>query len=152
MRSGELARLTGVSTDTLRHYERLGLLLRPARTHANYRVYPPSSKQRVVLIQRALRIGFSLSELKTILAVRDGGGAPCRHARQMLTSKIAKLDTDIESLLLLRAELNQLLKHWDKRLRRAKAGQPAYLLETVPHNLGGFNARRLPSARKKKGR
>jgi DNA-binding transcriptional MerR regulator len=81
MRSGQLAHLTGVSTDTLRHYERLGLLPLPQRTTGNYRAYPPTSQQRVELIQRALAIGFSLSELKTILAVRDGGGAPCRRAR-----------------------------------------------------------------------
>jgi len=66
MHSGELAKLTGVSTDTLRHYERLGLLAAPARTTGNYREYPASAQQRVTLIQRALRISFSLKELKTI--------------------------------------------------------------------------------------
>ena len=71
MRSGQLAHLTGLSTDTLRHYERLGLLPLPQRTAGNYRYYSPASQQRVELIQRALTTGFSLSELKTILAVRD---------------------------------------------------------------------------------
>lgn len=61
MRSGQLAHLTGVSTDTLRHYERLGLLPLPQRTVGNYREYSPVSQQRVELIQRALTIGFSLS-------------------------------------------------------------------------------------------
>jgi len=60
MRSGQLAHLTGVSTDTLRHYERLGLLPLPQRTAGNYREYPPASQLRVELIQRALTIGFSL--------------------------------------------------------------------------------------------
>ena len=50
MRSGQLARLTGVSTDTLRHYERLGLLALPQRTAGNYRDYSPASQQRVELI------------------------------------------------------------------------------------------------------
>src|SRR6266566_4603401 len=53
----------------------------PQRTAGNYREYPPTSPQRVELIQRALTIGFSLSELKAILAVRDNGGAPCRRVR-----------------------------------------------------------------------
>jgi len=70
MRSGQVERQTGVSTDTLRHYERLGLLPLPQRTSGNYREYPPTSPQRVELIQRALTIGFSLPELKTILATR----------------------------------------------------------------------------------
>lgn len=75
MRSGQLARLTGVSTDTLQHYERLGLLPLPSRTAGNYREYSSISRQRVELIRRALAIGFSLSELRGILAVRDRGGA-----------------------------------------------------------------------------
>ena len=61
MRSGELARLVGVSTDTLRHYERLGLLEIPARTSGGYREYSSGSLERVRLIRRALSIGFSLS-------------------------------------------------------------------------------------------
>jgi len=61
MHSGQLARQSGVSTDTLRHYERLGLLSLPQRTPGNYREYPPTSQQRVELIRRALTIGFSLA-------------------------------------------------------------------------------------------
>src|SRR6266478_6167920 len=113
MRSGQLAHLTGVSTDTLRHYERLGLLPLPQRTAGNYREYPPTSQQRVELIQRALAIGFSLSELKSILAVRDKGGAPCHQARELLNSKIAHVNRQIESLTLLRTELHRLSKDWD---------------------------------------
>lgn len=149
MRSGELARLTGVSTDTLRHYERSGLLPRPGRTAGNYRSYPPSAQQRVELIQRALRIGFSLSELQGILAVRDGGGAPCRQVRRLLSSKIGYVNNQIENLILLRTELNRLARDWDKRLRHTKAGEAARLLETVPRRLDSFAA---PSFTNKKGR
>ena len=149
MRSGELARLTGVSTDTLRHYERSGLLPQPGRTPGNYRSYPPSAQRRVELIQRALRIGFSLSELRAILTVRDRGGAPCRQVRHLLTSKIAHVDTQIHNLTLLRAELRRLAKDWDKRLRYTKPGQPARLLETVPPHIQSFA---LPSIQNTKGR
>src|SRR5260370_12844605 len=97
-RSGQLAHLTGMSTDTLRHYERLGLLPLPQRTAGNYREYSPASQQRVELIQRALTIGFSLSKLKTILPVRDRGGAPCRHLRAPSHSKIPPLDQQIQNL------------------------------------------------------
>jgi DNA-binding transcriptional MerR regulator len=132
MRSGQLAPQTGVSTDTLRHYERLGLLPLPQRTAGNYREYPPTSPQRVELIRRALTIGFSLPELKTILALRDKGGAPCRHVRDLLRSKIHNLDQQIRNLTSLRAEMNRLSGEWDKRLRRTKPGQVARLLENVP--------------------
>ena len=113
MRSGQLAHLTGVSTDTLRHYERLGLVPLPQRTAANYREYSPASQQRVELIQRALTIGFSLSELKTILAVRDKRGAPCRRARELLNSKIVDVNRQVENLTLFRVELVRLSKGWE---------------------------------------
>jgi DNA-binding transcriptional MerR regulator len=151
MRSGQLARQTGVSTDTLRHYERLGLLPLPQRTAGNYREYPPTSPQRVELIRRALTIGFSLPELKTILAVRDKGGAPCRHVRDLLRSKIHNLDEQIRNLVSLRAEMNRLSGEWDKRLRQTKPGQVARLLENVPPRSNGrvvSGPRTLP---KKKG-
>src|SRR3981189_1128327 len=99
MRSGQLARQSGVSTDTLRHYERLGLLPLPQRTAGNYREYPQTSQRRVELVQRALTIGFSLSELKTILAVRDRGGAPCRRVRDLMHSKISDIDEQIRNLV-----------------------------------------------------
>jgi|SRR2546427_4564342 len=146
MRSGQLARQSGVSTDTLRHYERLGLLPQPQRTPGNYREYPPTSQQRVELIRRALAIGFSLAELKTVLAVRDKDGAPCRHVRNLLRAKIRDMSQQIGDLVSLRAEMNRLSREWDKRLWRAKPGQVARLLESVPPE-----ARGTSTLRKKKG-
>ena len=151
MRSGQLAHLTGVSTDTLRHYEGLGLLPLPQRTAGNYRDYSPASQQRVELIQRALTIGFSLSELKTILAVRDRGGAPCRHVRALMHSKIRAVGEQIRNLVSLRVELNRLSKDWDKRLRRTKPGQTARLVEVAPLRPRAGVASGLPTFRKKKG-
>jgi DNA-binding transcriptional MerR regulator len=151
MRSGQLAFQTGVSTDTLRHYERLGLLPIPQRTSGNYREYPPRSKQRVELIRRALTIGFSLAELKTILTVRDKGGAPCRQVRDLLRSKIHSLDQEINNLVSLRAEMNRLSKEWDKRLRRTRPGQVANLLESVPPRASAMVVSGSPTHRKKKG-
>jgi DNA-binding transcriptional MerR regulator len=131
MRSGQLAHLTGVSTDTLRHYERLGVLATPQRTTGNYREYPPTSRQRVELVQHALAIGFSLPELKALLAERDRGGAPCHRARELLKVKIRTVNRQIENLTSLRTELRRLAKDWDERLRQTKPGQTAQLLESV---------------------
>src|SRR5947207_15027156 len=82
LRSGELARRAGVSPDTLRHYERKGLLA-PCRTPSGYREYSAEAVDRVRLIRRALSIGFSLDELAPILAARDRGRAPCRAVRAL---------------------------------------------------------------------
>src|SRR2546422_11618548 len=151
MRSGQLARQTGVSTDTLRHYERLGLLPLPPRTSGNYREYPPTSPERVELIRRALTIGFSLAELKTILAVRDKGGAACRHVRDLMRSKILEMDQQIRNLVSLRSEMNRLSRDWDKRLRRAKTGQGGPVLESRPPRAKRAGVSGRPSKPKKKG-
>lgn len=134
MRSGELSQLTGVSTDTLRHYERQGILKRPPRTEGNYRQYEASAKQRVELIQRAVRIGFTLAELREILEERDRGGAPCRRVRELLGAKISHVQEQLRDLQLLRRELDQLRKTWDARLRKKKRGEPAHLLDNIPPN------------------
>jgi DNA-binding transcriptional MerR regulator len=91
----------------------------------------------VELIRRALTIGFSLPELKTILAVRDKGGAPCRHVRDLLRSKIHNLDQRLKNLVSLRAEMHRLSKEWDKRFRRTEPGQVAQLLDNVPSRSNG---------------
>src|SRR5437763_12781612 len=88
LRSGELAREAGVSTDTLRHYERLGLLPKPRRTASGYRQYPPKTLDRVLLIRRALRVGFTLPELEKILRICDSGKAPCHQVQALAKAKL----------------------------------------------------------------
>ena len=129
--SGELARLAGVSADTLRHYERLKLLPIPPRSPGNYRLYPTEALQRVHLIRHALAIGFSLEELSRILKVRDAGGTPCRQVKQLLEGKLSQLDMQISDLLGLREDLRIVLKEWDAQIARTPDGKPARLLETL---------------------
>ncbi len=153
MRSCELARLVGVSTDTLRHYERLGLLEIPARTSGGYREYSSGSLERVRLIRRALSIGFSLSELRTILRIRDQGGAPCEKVRTMARSKLREVNQQIRDLIAMRGQLGRILKDWNTRLAGTRKGQPARLLEHLPSELA---PRIRPSgfarAKRKRGR
>jgi len=75
-----LAKLVGISTDTLRLYERKGLLRSPMRTDNGYRCYSPDCIVRLRLIRAALSIGFTLDELAKILKIRDAGGAPCTRS------------------------------------------------------------------------
>jgi len=126
-----VADAAGVSTDTLRHYERLGLLPAPARTRAGYRRYTPATVPRVQLIQRALVIGFSLQELRQVLRERDRGDAPCRTVRQLVGQRLSDLEERLRELTLLRRELRALLADWDDRLAATPDGQPARLLETL---------------------
>jgi DNA-binding transcriptional MerR regulator len=143
VRSGELARLSGVSTDTLRHYERLGILQEPHRTNGGYRNYPADSLQRVRLIQSALSVGFSLSELATVLGMRDRGQPPCQQVRAMAGQKLSEVERQIKDLLLMRDYLHRILKTWDRRLKRMRDGQPAGLLESLPAGLFVKRLRRV---------
>jgi DNA-binding transcriptional MerR regulator len=129
MRSGKLAELAGVSADTLRHYERLGLLPPPQRSAGGYRLYAPSALDRVRMIRRALAIGFSLKELGRILRVREQGGAPCREVRSMAGEKLAELERKIEEMTALQRLLKGLLAQWDRKLSRTPKGSKAFLLE-----------------------
>jgi DNA-binding transcriptional MerR regulator len=131
LRSGELAKLTGVSTDTLRHYERLGVLARPRRSDAGYRLYATEAIQRVQLVRRALSVGFSLAELVRILKVRDNGGAPCKQVRELAATKLSQIERQLEELQLMRQHLRQLLSTWDERLDQTPPGQRAGLLEML---------------------
>ena len=131
LRSGELASLSGISSDTLRHYERMKLLATPRRSSGNYRLYPPESADRVRLTQRALAVGFSLSELSEILKIRDGGGSPCRQVKRLLDEKLTRLDEQISDLLAMRDHLRTVSLDWDRRLTEASDGRPAKLLESL---------------------
>jgi DNA-binding transcriptional MerR regulator len=95
--------MAGVSTDTLRHYERMRVLPLPQRTATGYRQYPPEAADRVRLVRRAMALGFSLEELSKVLTVRDRGGAPCRQVQALALQKLAKLDRHIDDLVALRA-------------------------------------------------
>ena len=139
----EVARATGVSADTLRHYERKGLLPGVTRTAAGYRRYPAALVQRVLLIQRALVVGFSLRDLQRVLGVRDKGGAPCRAARDLVGQRLAELSRRIEDMIGLRDELRALLDQWDVTLAATPDGQRAHLLETLGSKSGIEQTRRI---------
>jgi DNA-binding transcriptional MerR regulator len=127
----DVARATGVSTDTLRHYERKGLLPRVTRTAAGYRQYSAATVDRVLLIQRALVVGFSLTDLKRVLGARDRGGTPCLGVRALVGDRLERLNQRIEEMRILRDELGELLSEWDDRLARTPEGKRAHLLETL---------------------
>lgn len=124
-----LARLTGVSPDTLRYYERKGVMPPPPRTANGYRRYPPSAVARVRLIQRALAVGFTLNELARVLSEREAGGAPCQRVRSLVAARLAALEQQLASLRTLRSQLRDLLADWDRRLQQTNPGQQARLLD-----------------------
>ena len=129
MYSGELARLAGVSSDTLRFYERRRLLPTAPRSAAGYRLFPPEALVRVKLIRGALSIGFSVKELTAIFRERDKGGAPCHQVRSLAAKKLVAVEMQLRELQSLRRELRLTLTEWDRLLGKAPRGQRAGLLE-----------------------
>ena len=124
-----LARLTNVSPDTLRHYERKGVLPAPPRSANGYRRYPLAAVTRVQLVQRALTIGFTLDELARVLKERQAGGAPCRKVRALVASRLSDLEQRLTDLAALRDDLHAVLNEWDAALASVEPGRPAHLLE-----------------------
>ena len=127
LRPIEVARQAGVSTDTLRHYERKGLLA-PRRSSNGYREYPAETIERVRLIRHALAMGFTLDELVRILTVRDRGGVPCHQVRELAATKLDAIEAQMREMAALRDELRKLLETWDERLATSE-GEQARLLE-----------------------
>ncbi|HSD71383.1 MAG TPA: MerR family transcriptional regulator [Thermoanaerobaculia bacterium] len=130
-RSGEVARKAAVSTDTLAHYERRGLLRKPPRLANGYRSYPADAVDRVVLIKRALAVGFTLDELARLLRDRDAGRPPCHEVRALAERKLRDLEQRLLDLIRLRDALEAMLENWDLRLAQSVDGTPARLLESL---------------------
>ena len=108
MRTSELAREAGVHTQTLRYYERIGLIDPPPRTTAGYRDYPESTVRLLRFVLRAKELGFQLDEVEELLHLDDGGPAACEAARELAESRMADLDRRIHDLRRMRDSLSAL--------------------------------------------
>jgi DNA-binding transcriptional MerR regulator len=149
LRSGALAKSAGVSPDTIRHYERIGVLQRAARTDSGYRVYPASALERVLVVQRALRIGFTLAELAEVLKARDAGGAPCRRVYQLAQDKLKGIEADIEALKRTKPYVKKVLSDWEQRIQRAGLREKSHLLYSLTEAVTKASIPTNPFRRKK---
>ena len=115
---GELAGRSGISAKTLRYYESIGVLGTPERTAAGYRDYDDDSLDRLAFIRSAQAAGFTLAEIRDVMALRDRGIAPCTHVAGLIDHKVAAVERQLTDLQTLHGEL--------ERLRaRARALDPA---------------------------
>jgi MerR family transcriptional regulator, mercuric resistance operon regulatory protein len=109
MRSSQVAAEAGVNVQTLRYYERRGLLAEPQRLPSGYRAYGSDAVRRVRFVKRAQQLGFSLEEIDGLLELAAGGPRSCETARAVAADKLAELDEKISSLTVMRASLLQLI-------------------------------------------
>jgi DNA-binding transcriptional MerR regulator len=109
LRVAELAEAVGLSRDTIRYYERAGLLPPPARTPAGYRTYDAGAVDRLRFIQGAQRLGLKLRDIRDLLAVRDTGVCPCEPAEELLRRRLTEIDAEMARLAALRVQLVAML-------------------------------------------
>lgn len=109
LKIGALAAATDTKVETVRYYERVGLLGAPARPEGNYRLYDDGALKRLSFIRRARALGFSLDQVRALLDLSDQRDRSCREVDQIAAIHLAEVDRKIADLTALRLELARLL-------------------------------------------
>lgn len=109
MKIGELARSTGTSAETIRYYERIGLLPEPDRTGSNYRDYGPGDVDRLAFIRHARGLGFDLSDIGSLIDLAEHPERDCAEADHIASRHLTAVEAKIQRLTKLRAELDRLV-------------------------------------------
>jgi DNA-binding transcriptional MerR regulator len=105
MKIGAVAKEAGVSVDTVRFYERVGVLPVPERTESGYRDYEPATIERIQLTRKLQGVGFTLADAIDALAAHDAGGATCESERWRLQVVLDRVDTKLAELTALRERI-----------------------------------------------
>ena len=111
---GDVAGAVGVNVQTVRYYERLGVLPRPERNRSGYRLYMPEAIQRMRFIHEAQVAGFTLREIKEILGLHYQGEVPCDYVQKVALEKIRQVDRQMEDLRCLRRKMRHILNQAKK--------------------------------------
>jgi Cu(I)-responsive transcriptional regulator len=115
---GQLARQTAVAVETVRYYEKIGLLAEPSRTAGNYRSYGSDALQRLSFIRRARDLGFSLEQIRTLLNLADDRQRSCGEVDAIAQAQLETIKSKI-------ADLQTLQQHLDSLIRQCKKGTVA---------------------------
>ncbi len=134
VKAGSVAKAAGVGVQTLHYYERLGLLPKPKRSAANYRLYPSEAVRRVRFIKKAQALGLTLEETKQILDLKDHGREPCRKVAELGEKHLQEIDGRLAQLRAYRHALAQAVSGWPKKnlSERHCAGEFCDLIERLP--------------------
>jgi len=129
-----LAAQAGVTPDTVRYYERAGVLAPQERSASGYRLYDQAQLDRLRFVKGAQRLGLRLREIRELLDVRDRGLCPCGHTEALLRRRIASLDAEVGRLKQLRGELSRMA---DRSTAGCPDGNSAWPCEREFIRLGG---------------
>jgi len=114
LKIGEVSRLSGIGVEALRFYEKSGLLDRPGRTYSGYRLYGEEVLERLAFIKQAQVLGFSLDEIKQLIAHKRAGESPCAEVREIVRGRLTELNEKIEQMIRYRDDLTAALAGWDE--------------------------------------
>ena len=117
LKIGEVSKRSGIGIEALRFYEKSGLLDKPSRTYSGYRVYSAEVLERLAFIKRAQVLGFSLDEIKQIIADAHTGQSPCDEVREIVRQRVDELDERMREMRRYRKELAATLSEWDAKGR-----------------------------------
>lgn len=134
LKIGEVATQAGVRVQTLHFYERSGLLPKPQRSAANYRLYAPDFVRRVQFIKKAQAVGLALEEIKEILDLKDHGKRPCRRVAELGAKRLREVEAELTRLKAFRRALTAAVPEWQKKtaVERVCAGVFCDLIERLP--------------------
>lgn len=118
MKIGDLAKKAGVNVQTVRFYERQGVLLAPVREESGYRIYDEASLKRLVFVRHAKELGFSLKEIKELLDLRVKTTDRCEKVRKRAELKLSEIQRRIRHLKNLEKTLKNLIEDCDRRVIR----------------------------------
>lgn len=110
MKIGELARATGANAETIRYYEKIGLLPRPGRTDSNYRDYSPKDVERLAFIRHARGLGFEIADIRSLIDLAEQPDRDCAEADTIASRHLADVELKIGRLEKLRGELGQMVR------------------------------------------
>lgn len=127
MRTREVAERAGVNAQTLRYYERRGILAAPPRAPSGYRDYPAQVVDLLRFVKRAQQLGFSLAEVERLLEIAASGPERCEHARRIAVEHVADVDRKIADLTWMRASLVELAE----TCQRPRADRSCPLLDAI---------------------
>lgn len=116
---GKVAAQTGLTVDAIRFYEKQRLLERPPRSEGGFRLFSAQDIQRIQFIRRAQQLGFSLPEIRELMALQRDGAKACSHVRHLLRAKVACVHEKIRELEILGAQLTRSLRECERNLKSA---------------------------------
>jgi len=106
---GEVSRLTGVKVPTIRYYEGAGMLPAARRSHNNRRIYDDKALKRIAFIRHARNLGFTMSDIKTLIALQDNPAQSCKHADTIARARLVEVELRIRHLQNLKSELQSMI-------------------------------------------